>query len=145
MLVLFFLTELLRVFAPTIILPMDVRTSFYSNGPTGSGTLTDDCGVRERSRSIQISVHSASGHLICFGVSSIFTRVSAHTASQASPAQSGSREITSSTLAAVMCDAEEPCSVNTAWNPESSFTASPRNTTRPMYFWGFLSSQVFLR
>ena len=32
---------------------------------------------------------------------------------------------------AVMCDAEETCSVKTALDPGSSFTASPRNTTGP--------------
>ena len=66
------------------------------------------------------------------------------TASLASPAHPGSREITCDTLAAAMCDAEEPCSVNTAWDPESSFTASPRGTTRPFYFWNFMSdSEIF--
>ena len=35
-------------------------------------------------------------------------------------------------LAAVMCDTEDPCSVNTAHEPESSFTTSPRGTTLPL-------------
>ena len=34
------------------------------------------------------------------------------------------------TFAAVIYDADEPCIVNTA----SSFTISPRSTTRPLYF-----------
>ena len=38
-------------------------------------------------------------------------------------------------LAAVICDADEPCSVNTAQAPVSSFTISLRSTTRPFYFW----------
>ena len=38
-------------------------------------------------------------------------------------------------LAAAMCDAEDPCSVNTAYEPESSLTTSPRSTTRPLFFW----------
>ena len=42
------------------------------------------------------------------------------------------------TFAAVICDADDPCSVNTAYDPVSSFTISPRNTTRPLYF-GVLS------
>ena len=37
-------------------------------------------------------------------------------------------------LAAVICEADDPCSVNTAYDPESSFTMSPRSTTRPLYF-----------
>ena len=40
----------------------------------------------------------------------------------------------STTLAAVMCDAEEPFSVHTAYEPASSFTTSPRRKTRPLYF-----------
>ena len=35
----------------------------------------------------------------------------------------GSLEITSRTLATVMCHAEDPCSVNTAHEPESSLTS----------------------
>ena len=40
-----------------------------------------------------------------------------------------------------MCDAEDPCSVNTAHEPESSFTTSPRSTTRPLYV---LHNELFL-
>ena len=64
-----------------------------------------------------------------FEASFIFTSVQADTASLACPARPGSLEITPRTLAAVMCDAEDPCSVNTAYEPESSFTTSPRSTT----------------
>ena len=39
------------------------------------------------------------------------------------------------TFVAVICDADDPCSVNTAYHPESSFTMSPRSTTLPLYFW----------
>ena len=69
----------------------------------------------------------------------------ADTASLASPAQSGSREISSITLATVKSDAEEPRSVNTAQDPESYFTASPRDTTRPLRFWKVLSDSQFMR
>ena len=55
------------------------------------------------------------------GASSIFACVSADTASAACPAQSGSLAITSITSAAVICEADDPCSVNTAYAPESSF------------------------
>ena len=57
--------------------------------------------------------------------------------------QSGSRAMTSITFAAVICDADEPCSVNTAYAPESSFTMSPRCTTRPLYFWNCVSNSAF--
>ena len=49
-----------------------------------------------------------------FGASSIFTWVQADIASAACPSQSGCRAMTSITYAAVICDADEPCSVNTA-------------------------------
>ena len=42
--------------------------------------------------------------------------------------QSGSLAFTSITFAAVIWDADEPCSEETAWAPESSFTMSPRST-----------------
>ena len=45
-------------------------------------------------------------------------------------------------LAAVICDADEPCSMKTAQKPESSFTMSPRSTTRPLHFWCFLSFRI---
>ena len=55
-------------------------------------------------------------------------------ASAACPAQPASLEMISITSAAVICDAVEPRSVKTAWEPESSFTMSFRNTTPPLYF-----------
>ena len=64
------------------------------------------------------------------GASYIFTWVSADTASAAYPAQSGGLAMTSVTFAAVICDADEPCSVNTAYEP----AMSPRSTTQPLYF-----------
>ena len=48
-----------------------------------------------------------------FGASSIFTWVQADTASAACPSHPGSLEMTSITLAAVICDADELCTVNT--------------------------------
>ena len=53
--------------------------------------------------------------------------------------------MTSITFAAVICDDDEPCSVNTALEPESSFTMSPRSTTRPLYFWCFASNSAFFK
>ena len=40
----------------------------------------------------------------------------------------------SMTPAAVICDADDPCSVNAAYEPESSFTMSSRSTTLLLYF-----------
>ena len=49
------------------------------------------------------------------------------------------------TFAAVICDADDPCSVNTAYAPESSFTMSPWSTTLILYFWYWSSNSEFLR
>ena len=57
----------------------------------------------------------------------------------------GSLDMISMTFAAVICDADDPCSVNTASAPELSFTISPRSTTRPLYFWCFASSSAFFK
>ena len=48
-------------------------------------------------------------------------------------------------FAAVICDADDPCSAKTAYDPESSFTMSRRSTTLPFYFWKFGSNSEFLR
>lgn len=52
-------------------------------------------------------------------------------------------------LAAVMCDAEEPCSVDTACAPESSFTTFPYNDTcqydTAFVFLNVLCNSEFLR
>ena len=39
----------------------------------------------------------------------------------------------------------DSCSVNTAYDPELSFTVSPRSTTRPLYFWRFASNSAFFK
>ena len=49
------------------------------------------------------------------------TWVWADTASAACPAHPGSLDMMSVIFAAVICDADDPCSVNTAYEPESSF------------------------
>ena len=69
-----------------------------------------DFGHLCRGRRIRISGHSDFGILTNFGV----FHIQADTASAACPAQSGGLAMTSITSAAVICDADEPCSVNTA-------------------------------
>ena len=96
-----------------------------------------DFGHLCRGRRIQMSGHSDLGIFSNSEVSSIFIWVSADTVSAACPAQPGNLEMISMTSAAVICDADDPSSVNTAEDPESSFTISPRSTTRPLYFWCF--------
>ena len=46
----------------------------------------------------------------------------------------GNLDMISMTFFFVTCDAGDPCSVNTTYDRESSFTMSPRSTTRPLYF-----------
>ena len=77
------------------------------------------CGIR-----VHKSGHSDLGILSRLRASSIFTSVYADTASAACPSRPCSRPMTSITSAAVICDAHEPCSVNTAYAPASSFTMS---------------------
>ena len=84
--------------------------------------------------------HSDFGIFNNDGASSILTWVYADIASAACAAHPGSLDIISITFAAVFCDADDPYSVNTAYDPESSFTMSPRSTTRPWYFC-FLTTQ----
>ena len=43
------------------------------------------------------------------------------------------------------CEADDPCSINTASEPESSLTVSPRSTPRPLYFWNCGSDSEILR
>ena len=81
-----------------------------------------------------MSGHSDFGIFNNVGASFILTWVLADTASAACPTHPGGLDIISITFAAVNCDADDPCSVNTAYDPESSFTMSPRSTTLPLYF-----------
>ena len=87
---------------------------FRSRRTTGSSMYSHDFGHLCFGRRIHTSGHSDLGLLSSFWASSIFTWVYADIASAACPSQSGSRAITSITFAAVICDADEPCSVNTA-------------------------------
>ena len=80
---------------------------FRSWGTTGSSILDHDLGHLCRGRRIQMSGHSFQN----FGCIFLFTWVSADTAPAACPAQPGSLEMISMTLAAVICDADVPCSV----------------------------------
>ena len=61
-----------------------------------------------------MSGHSDLGIFQKFGASSIFTIGYKQILASACPAQPGSLDMISMTFAAVICDADEPCSVNTA-------------------------------
>ena len=81
------------------------------------------------------SGHSDFGIFNNVDASSILTWLQADDASAACPEHPGSLDIMSMTFAAVIWDADDPCSVNTAYEPES-----PRSTTLPLYFWYLGSS-----
>ena len=85
---------------------------FRSSGTTGSSILDRDFDHLCRGRRIQMSGHSDLGIFHTAGVSSILTCVYADTASAVCPAHLGSLTITSISFAAVVCHADEPCSVN---------------------------------
>ena len=118
---------------------------FHSRDTTGSSMFAQDLGHLCRGRRIHTSGHSDFGILSNLGASSNCTWVYADAASAACPVQSGRPAKTSITFAAVIDKANNPCSVNTAYAPESSFTMSPRSATRLLYFWCSGSDSAFLR
>ena len=137
-------TELHRTVFPT----RDQRVcpyKFRSRGTTGSSMSDQDLGHFCRGRRIHNNGHSDFWILSNLGASSSFTRVYADTASAACPAQSGSLAMTFISFAAVIRNADEPCSVNTASDPEPYLTMSPRSTSLPLYFWYFGFDSAFLR
>ena len=99
---------------PLTVLPKDDRTVFVQEERLGLRYWTTDFGHWCRARRIQTSGHCDLEILRKLGASSIFTWVYADTASAACPSQPGNLEMISMILAAVIWDAEDPCSVNTA-------------------------------
>ena len=93
-----------------------------SRGTTWSSMLAQDFGLLCRGRRVHITGHSDWGMLSNLGASSNFAWVFADTASAACPSQSGNLAITVITFAAVIWDADEPCSAKTAQAPSWSFT-----------------------
>ena len=102
---------------------------FRSRGTTVSSILDHDLGHLCRGR------HPDLGTFNDVGAWFILIWVQADIASAACPAHPGSLDVTSITFAAVICDADEDCSVFSAYDPESSFTMALRSTTRPSFFW----------
>ena len=85
---------------------------FRSRSTMGSSILSHDFGHLCRGRRIRTSGHSDFGILSNFGASFKISWVKADTA--ACPTQPGNLARTSIIFAAVICDADEPCSVKTA-------------------------------
>ena len=76
--------------------------------------LDHDFGHLCFGRRIQLTGHSDFGMSNSDGASSFLTWVETDTASAACPLHPGSLAMTSISSAAVICDADEPCAVNTA-------------------------------
>ena len=88
---------------------------------------------------VLVDVSKYLGNLIWeFSVTSVhlpfLTWVKADTASAACPSHPGNLDMIPMTFATVICDADDPCSVNSAYDPESSFAMSLRSTTLPLSF-----------
>ena len=128
---------------PIMVLPKGDRTDSFREERLGLPYWNHDFGHLCRGGRIQMSGHSDFGFFNYLWAFSIFTWVYADTASAACPAHPGSLDMISMTFAAVICDADDPCSVNAAQDPESSFTMSPRCTTRLLYYWCFASNSAF--
>ena len=118
---------------------------FRSRGTTESSILDHDSGLSCRGRRNQLSGHSDFGTFNNLWASSIFTWVYADTASAACASQPGNLDMISMILTAVICDADDPWSLNTAQEPESSFTRSHRSTTRPLDFWCSATNYAFFK
>ena len=99
---------------PITVLPKDDDTDFAQEERLGLPYWTmilAICVLVDESKCLDIPILEFSSS---FGASSIFTWVLADTASAACPAHHGSLDMISMTFAAVICDADDPCSVNTA-------------------------------
>ena len=93
---------------PTVDLLKDDRTDFAQEERTGSSILDHDLGVCvlvDESKNLDILTLGFFNNL---GASSILAWVYADTASAACPAHPGGLDITSISLTAVICDADDP-------------------------------------
>ena len=130
---------------PITVLPKDDRTDFVQEDRLGLPCWTmilAICVVVDVSRCLIILTLEFS---IILEHLPFYTWVEADTASAACSAHPFNLDMISMTFAGVTCDADDPCSVDTACDPESSFTMSLRSTTRPLYFWCFVSNSAFFK
>ena len=135
--------ELPQIVFPTRGQQLDVRTSFVREEPPGLRCLTmiwaiyavEDVSIHLDIQTVNFDKCGASS--ILPGCKLILRRRLVQGIL--------SSAITSISFAAVVCEADDPRSVNTTCAAESSFTMSPRNMSRPVYFWCFGSNSAFLR
>ena len=67
-----------------------------------------------RFKGAPLSICVCTAKHVCLSSPCVALRLEAHTASAACPAHPGNLDMISMTVAAVICDADDPCSVNTA-------------------------------
>ena len=111
-------TELCQIAVPTIVLLKCNRTDFAQEEQLGLPYWTmilAICILVDVSKYLDILTSEILTMIM-------LTWVQADTASAACPAHPGNLDMISMTFAAVICDADVPCSVNTTNDPESSFT-----------------------
>ena len=108
---------------------------FRSRGTTGSSILDHDLEHLCRGRRIQTFGHSEFGILSNLGASSNFTWELADTASAACPSQPGNLAMTSMIFAAVIWDADEPCSVKLRRLQSCLLQCPPEHVARLSSFW----------
>ena len=129
-----FLSRLSQIVVPTAIVLMCVLTNFSRVVPRDLEFRPHDLGRRGRGGRIQMTGHSDPAIPIL-----PLARLSSSPECKPTLHQLLVLRILevlksiSGTLPAVICDAEDPCSVNTAVEPVSSFTTSPRSATRAWY------------
>ena len=117
---------------------------FRSRGTTASSMFAHDLGHLCRGRCIHTSGPSDFGILGHLGASSNFTWVYADTASAACPSQPGNLAIKSTTFAAVIRVADEPCSVKNCISSRVVFynvTTEHDSAFLLLYFW--ISFRIF--
>ena len=115
------LMKLLRIVSP-MTTANGWPCKFRSRGNMGSSMLSHDFGLLCRGRRIQTCGHSFFRIFLSnLRASSNCTWEKSDIASALCPSQPGNLAITSIIFAAVGWDADEPCSVNIASAPESSF------------------------
>ena len=99
---------------PTAIQLMGVHVNFVQEKTTGSSIFPHDFGHFCRGRRIPTSGHSDFGNFEQSRSVLQFYLSKTGTASAACPSQSGNLAITSITVAAVICDADDLCSEKSA-------------------------------
>ena len=124
---------------PKALLPEDDGIGFVQEKPVVLQSYPNVWSLRLGGIGIHTCGHCFSVDLGNPGASDIRTGVCADTASCPSPAIP---VVYPETFAAANCEADAPCSANTALYPSSSLTLSSWSTTLPVYIWRCFTSSA---